>query len=337
MQLKALVASSLITVSHALIRFQCSQLVFDRLDPLVNPGMTPSPHIHQIVGGNAFNATMDAKAKFVDSATCTTCQFSEDFSNYWTAIMYFRAKNGTYKRVPQRTNTGFEGANGGMTVYYMQDPIMDRAQKSKVTSFSPGFRMIVGNPKARNRAEASKSGQLTYICLENLMTRAPMIREFPKTPCKSGIMVNLFFPTCWDGKNLDTPDHQSHMAYPMGKSNGVAGGSSNCPASHPVRMPQLMLETIWDTRQFNDKNEWPTDGAQPFVWSYGDKTGWGNHGDYIFGWKGDSLKKIVDTPCYVNCPGAKQSMSQMNKCNRKPVVKEQIDGWLPAIPGAVRV
>jgi hypothetical protein len=51
--------------------------------------------------------------------------------------MYFKAKNGTYKRVSQRTNTGFEGANGGMTVYYMQDPIMDREQKSKVTSFPP--------------------------------------------------------------------------------------------------------------------------------------------------------------------------------------------------------
>lgn len=37
--------------SHALIRFQCSQLVTQRLDPLVSPGQIPSPHVHQIVGG----------------------------------------------------------------------------------------------------------------------------------------------------------------------------------------------------------------------------------------------------------------------------------------------
>jgi uncharacterized protein DUF1996 len=55
--------------------------------------------------------------------------------------------------------------------------------------------MLVGNPKARTRAEASKSTQLYYICLADLMTRSPMIHEFPKTPCKAGIMVNLFFPT----------------------------------------------------------------------------------------------------------------------------------------------
>ena len=55
--------------------------------------------------------------------------------------------------------------------------------------------MLVGTPEARTREEASKSQQLTYICLETLGTRTPMIKEFPKTPCKSGIMVNLFFPT----------------------------------------------------------------------------------------------------------------------------------------------
>ena len=42
------------------------------------------------------------------------------------------------------------------------------------------------------------------------------------------------------------------------------------PASHPVRLPQLMYEVIWDTRQFNDPDLWPEDGSQPFVYSMGD-------------------------------------------------------------------
>ena len=37
--------------SNALIRFGCSQLVTQRLDPLVNPGMNPAGHVHQIIGG----------------------------------------------------------------------------------------------------------------------------------------------------------------------------------------------------------------------------------------------------------------------------------------------
>lgn len=83
-----------------MLRFGCSQLTIDRIDPLVNPGRAPSPHVHQIVGGNAFNTTM-AVEDISKKSTCTTCSYSEDHSNYWTANLYFRARNGTYKRVPQ--------------------------------------------------------------------------------------------------------------------------------------------------------------------------------------------------------------------------------------------
>jgi hypothetical protein len=41
-----------------MFRFACSQLVIERADPLVNPGVAGSPHTHQIVGGNAFNLTV---------------------------------------------------------------------------------------------------------------------------------------------------------------------------------------------------------------------------------------------------------------------------------------
>jgi hypothetical protein len=103
----------------AMMRFQCSQLVIERLDPLVNPGVLQSPHVHQIVGGNSFNATMTpVDYDPAEKSTCTTCSFSEDFSNYWTANLYFHAKNGSYKRVPQMVNLGLRG-KGGITVYYI--------------------------------------------------------------------------------------------------------------------------------------------------------------------------------------------------------------------------
>lgn len=70
-------------------------------------------------------------------STCTSCQFTEDLSNYWTAVLFFKAQNGTYKRVPIRGNVGFEGSNGGMTIYYMQDGLADFEQKSTVTAFRP--------------------------------------------------------------------------------------------------------------------------------------------------------------------------------------------------------
>jgi hypothetical protein len=47
-------------------------------------------------------------------STCTTCQFTEDLSNYWTAVLFFRAKNGSFKRVPQIPQQGMEATKGGM-------------------------------------------------------------------------------------------------------------------------------------------------------------------------------------------------------------------------------
>lgn len=61
-----------------------------------------------------------------------------------------------------------------------------------------------------------------------------------------------------------------HMAYP---ASGTFDSRGPCPSSHPVPVPQLMYETVWDTRAFNNPEDWPEDGSQPFVWSFGDETG----------------------------------------------------------------
>ena len=75
---------------------------------------------------------------FPKESSCTTCTFSEDFSNYWTAIMYFRGRDGSLTRVPQFANQFLEGANGGMTIYYIQP-----YDGSKVTAFRPvGLRSV---------------------------------------------------------------------------------------------------------------------------------------------------------------------------------------------------
>ena len=80
---------------------------------------------------------MDVAKNMPEESTCTSCQYADDFSNYWTAVLYFKAQNGSYKRVPQLGNNQFRNATGGLTVYYMQDAIYDSAQKSKVTAFQP--------------------------------------------------------------------------------------------------------------------------------------------------------------------------------------------------------
>lgn len=253
-----------------MLRFQCSQLVVDRLDPLVNPGIIPSPHLHQIVGGNSFNASMDpATHDLPTESTCTSCTFSEDFSNYWTAVLYFRARNGTFKRVPQMPSMGLKG-NGGITAYYI--PAMNN--QTKVTAFKPGFRMLVGDAALQSPGTAHK---VCHRCMpasgdaSNINCGSPDAQTLPTGFCAGGIRSVITFPTCWDGKNLDSPDHESHIAYGKGVGANDVGPTGTCPSTHPVILPQVMYEVMWDTRPFNDKELWPTDGSQPFFWSTGDK------------------------------------------------------------------
>jgi hypothetical protein len=100
------------------------------------------------------------------------------------------------------------------------------------------------------------------------------------------------------------------------------------PSTHPVKLPQLMFEVIWDTSSFNDKSLWPTDGSQPFVLSQGDNTGYGQHGDYVFGWEGNALQKAMDSSCFgATCTGLKtQTYTEANKCAIKRTVNEDVDG-----------
>ena len=97
-------------------------------------------------------------------------------------------------------------------------------------------------------------------------------------------------------------------------------------------MPQVAYETMWDTTQFNDKSLWPEDGSQPFVWSYDDSMGYGTHADYLFGWKGDSLQRAMDSSCmFRDCgsprgPLKVQSAEESNRCSIPTTIEEDIDG-----------
>jgi hypothetical protein len=323
-------ALALVASVNAGLRFPCSELTVQRLDPVVEPGNAPSAHVHHIVGGNAFNASMsgDVGAR----ATCTTCQMAEDFSNYWTAQLYFKhPTNGSYHKVPvipvQPLLGGSDGAKGGLTVYYTQfDLSKDNLASQPITTFKPGFRMTVGSP--------TKTGTelpgLSYQCMSG-GNRGALVKDFPSSPCSGGLFTTHHFPACWDGKNLDSPDHQSHM-YNTVNGEGFTN-AGKCPSTHPVRVPQVTYETVWDTTKFNSM--WTSGAKNPFVWSF-EGTAAGTHADYMFGWKGDALQRaMAKSECFYDGCGSitKQPMATAAKCTVQDFVGEPVDGWLTKLPG----
>jgi Domain of unknown function (DUF1996)/WSC domain len=191
--------------------------------------------------------------------------------------------------------------------------------------------MVAGDPMKRSYGNDKESAAINYACLNFDGPATAETNGFPNRKCSSGLRAQVFFPSCWDGKNLDSPDHKSHMSYP---ANDHAYGA--CPPSHPVHFVSLFYEVIFSTDKFD--NQW-YGNKQPFVWSMGDPTGYGLHGDFFSGWDVDHLQKAIDI-CTNNsgkvedCPVFTITPNDVAKgCRIPPSIDEQVSGTLDALPG----
>jgi hypothetical protein len=110
------------------------------------------------------------------------------------------------------------------------------------------------------------SDQATWGCWDGTTTTYDRL---PSCPAGSLIALNLWFPRCWDGVHLDSADHRSHMAYPVGQQ---------CEADHPVMLPQLEYHVLYQQ---------PADGNLTGWRLSNDPTGGpaAGHAGFLEGWQ----------------------------------------------------
>ena len=213
-----------------------------------------------------------------------------------------------------------------------------------VMAFPDGFRMIAGDANLRDfpwpkvdkshwtnedKSEAAlRQKAIAYTCLNYDLPpeSALAVYELPQDrQCKDGLRTEVFFPSCWNGE-LDSTDHRDHMRYPDMMDTG------NCPKGYEKRLVSLFYETIWNVNAFHGQKG-------QFVWSTGDPTGYGFHGDFMSGWQKDVLQSAIDT-CTSSSGLIEDcnkftlvSEDDMNKCTIKPTTNEDVKGPMPALPG----
>lgn len=274
--------------AEAFWRMPChSRTAFLRLDPIVDPGVA-STHGHVIHGGSNFGESTSYED--LRASNCSSCQFPDDKSAYWTPSLHFAHTNGKTEVVPQV---------GGMLAYYL-------LLGEDIQPFPEGFEVLAGDSRLRNFSgpvpdpptsdwDAEDMSQVSlgqkslgFNCLN--YDRAPEgsryrhfmpDKDYLDANCANGIRAEIFFPSCWNGKDVKSDDHKSHVAYP----NLIDGGK--CPEGYETRLPSLFYETIWNTYAFKGK-------SGQFVWSNGDPTGYGYHADFINGWNTDTLRSAVN-------------------------------------------
>ncbi|MER5643726.1 DUF1996 domain-containing protein [Streptosporangium sp. NPDC002524] len=171
-------------------------------DPIVYPGLAGAAHNHTFFGNKGTDAG-STNASLVSGAT--SCQDPKDGSAYWSPTLLQAGK----PVKPERA-----------TIYYKSGVSDYRTVKP----FPVGFRLIVGDTKMTSAADFKG-----YWSCGNAKSK-----DFPAScPSGSSLIMRHQAPSCWNGTDLDSANHKSHVTYPV---NGV------CPASHPVAVPMLEMK-----------------------------------------------------------------------------------------------
>ena len=209
-------------------------------DPIVHPGQPGRSHLHTFFGSTVAHADTTPG----DLATGgTTCAQTLDRASYWA---------------PALLDHGEMVEPTGATAYYRPGVGVDPAG---VEPYAFGLKMIGGDQTA---SEPQPLDVVAWTCGTGSERRATP----PACPEGRPLRLLVSFPDCWDGERLDSPEHVSHTA------RSVDG---DCPASHPVAVPQLLLAVSYPV----------TGGAHDLSLASGSLlTG---HADFFNGWDEDKL------------------------------------------------
>jgi hypothetical protein len=229
-------------------------------DAIIFPRQPGKSHQHDYIG--AENVDANSTLQTLQAGT-TNCEIKEDLAAYWVPTLLKGAM------VHEGMSMGGTPIHpSSITTYYLSNG------KEKVQPYPLGLKEIAGNAKATSPDQA---GKIAWGC----STSFPDQVTAPTCPAKENLHVRVFFPDCWNGKDLDSADHVSHVAYSDGKGK--------CPSGFPVPVPQLSLLVKYNT------------SGGPDISVSSGKT-YSMHGDFVNAWDPKKLKELVDT-CLV--PGKK--------------------------------
>ena len=211
-------------------------------DPIVFPLQFGASHRHEYVGARTTNAASTPSSL---RAGGTTCGMAGDTSGYWA---------------PDALNYSL-GTSKHALFYYRGSPA--------VRAFPDGLKMIVGRAAATSEASnpGIASGHIKFKCGPGSNT------EYPRPPasCSSGVLVPVVeFPNWWNGRDLDSADHLSHMSYSR-------------DAAHPIELPRIKAYI-----------RYAVPAGQPINFALSSGPYYTYHLDFFNAWNQAELQRFID-------------------------------------------
>jgi hypothetical protein len=221
-------------------------------DPIVYPGQPGASHLHQFFGNTGTNASSNYQSlRTSGGTTCGNSATPLNRSAYWFPAMLDGA--------------GHVVKPDFLNVYYKRYPASDPAcslsspaHLGQCIDLPNGLRYITGYNMKTMSGGPADINSWDYFAIYFQCWSAGTIGE-DGTPlfdnkkfqtiaavvaagCPVGAQLVIIGinPNCWDGVNLDSADHRSHMSYQTGEVVASLGQRA-CPADHPYLIPGLQV------------------------------------------------------------------------------------------------
>lgn len=251
-------------------RIPCTTAKYIPDDPLVYPGQPGASHLHAVYGNTGFSAASTQQS--LSTTGNSTCA------------------GGTLVRTVMWVPAMLD-AKGPVLfdLNYYQKGSYEFDISPTVEEIPRGLRMLVGDA---HNTDPNQAGAL-YACTAsgNSGWQSTIGRAIASGQCVPGgtFFMAVNFPNCWDGVNLDSPDHKSHMSGVEAFDQGGGSFGRRCPATHPHVLPVLSYQLTHVITATDDLSKWhlSSDMGEP---------GTSGHGDY---WA--NLDPVVEHDAVQHC------------------------------------
>lgn len=291
---------------RGIFRVNCDFSHSDYDDPIVFPDQDGAAHLHRFYGNMLLDEETTLTSLF--STGQSSCQGNElNRSAYWIPALIAPSYNlATGERL---TDANGDPAWKAVPAVVGNDDVAHEifyysAGIDELETIQPiplGLRMIAGDGTAGPGAMQDTS-IVRWHCQSWESSDAQNPRwstSIPECLAPDRLRMDIFFPSCWDGENLDSDDHKSHLTYPT-VTSGFPNGTF-CPATHPVPIIRVSFHYAWGvTPEFYDPVERTSKGwriaSDMYDVNETNKGGMSLHGDWFNAWHPEALEAIL-TEC----------------------------------------
>ncbi|WP_432135676.1 MULTISPECIES: DUF1996 domain-containing protein [unclassified Streptomyces] len=197
---------------------------------IVAPGVNNGAHhTHDYIGNQKINANSNNDT-FLQGGT--SCRNKSDLSSYYWPVL--RLQDGTQEFDQNQDGGGKEGNVGriltakSVQIKYVGSP------KSKVVPMPQFLRIITGDAKTTTNGFANANAHWSCTGFEN---KVQLTEQYPLCPQGSSVVRSFAFQSCWDGQNIDSANHRTHVDF--------ADANGNCKNGFKA-IPQLTMRLVYD-------------------------------------------------------------------------------------------